>query len=267
MLLFFWVQTTFGQALEGFVYDRSSGMGLSYVNIGFIKRNIGTTSNENGYYQLNFKNVKNTDTLQVSMIGYKTQKFSVTELNWGKFNIYLKEESIQLKEIVINKPKLKTIRLGSKGVAGFMQTGWGGGTTGGERGLKISVKKPVVINELNFHIASNQYDSVLLRLHLRKFADKLPGEELLVQNIYIKVYNTEGWLKRDLSDYDIVLDNDVLLSLELLEFWGKCQPPGCFHLSMSVPGRTFFFKWYSFSQWEKRKGRNPSMYITVFVLD
>jgi hypothetical protein len=266
LLIFFFIISIFplsySQSLTGRIISRASNEPLSYVTIGVLDKNYGTISDQDGFYKLNLNGLSSLDTVMVSMIGYKYKKFSVSEFALKNPNeIVLDEEIIELDELVISERSKKSIVKGSKGVSGFMETGWGG-TTGGERSLKIDITKPVFIREINFHIASNEYDSVLLRFHIRKFGKKEPGDELLKENVFIKVYNeNRKWVSRDLRQYQIVIDQDVIIGLELVSVWGRCKTDNCFHLSMDVPGKKFYFKLYGYSKWEVRNLRSPSINI------
>lgn len=255
---------SYSQSVTGRITSRPTNEPLGYVTIGVLNKNYGTISDQDGLFKINLSGLSPLDTVKVSMIGYKSRKFTVNEFASNNPNeLTLEEEIIKMDEVVISETRKSSIIKGSTGVSGFMETGWGGGITGGERSLKIDISKPVFVREINFHIASNGYDSVLLRLHIRKFGRKEPGVELLTENIFLKVYNeSKKWINKDLRQHLIILDQDVIVGLELVKVWGRCKTTeNCFHLSMDVPGKRSYFKSYGFSKWEIRKFRSPSINI------
>jgi len=42
----------------------------------------------------------------------------------------------------------------------------------------------------------------------------LPSEELLTENIMIPITKSSGWIEMDLSKYNLIFKDDIVLSLE-----------------------------------------------------
>lgn len=101
---------SFGQTISGTI-TTENGDAIPYANVYLKKTKIGTSSNDNGFYKL--KNVpKNSYTLIVSSIGYKTKsiKIKITSDKTITKNINLLEDN-SLDEIVISgtlRPVSKT---------------------------------------------------------------------------------------------------------------------------------------------------------------
>ena len=75
---------------------------LPFVNILLENTYKGTTSNDDGYYELNISESK-TYTLVYSFLGYKTIKKNVTIDQFPyQMDIILKEESVSLDEVVLD---------------------------------------------------------------------------------------------------------------------------------------------------------------------
>lgn len=75
---------------------------LPFVNILIENTYKGTTSNDDGYYELNITEPK-TYTIIYTYLGYKTVKKTVTITSFPyKMNITLEEESVSLNEVVID---------------------------------------------------------------------------------------------------------------------------------------------------------------------
>lgn len=66
-------------SLCGSIQDELTKEGLSYANVYIINSNIGTTTDDNGDFQLKGRFSK-TDSLEISFMGYQTQRFVVSEL-------------------------------------------------------------------------------------------------------------------------------------------------------------------------------------------
>src|SRR5690606_8271944 len=86
--------------IKGKVSD-SKGNPLPYVNIFIENTYIGTTTNENGSYELNYT-TKGTTTLLFQYLGYKTQKhvLSITSFPYS-FDVTLEDENFELNEVVL----------------------------------------------------------------------------------------------------------------------------------------------------------------------
>jgi outer membrane receptor for ferrienterochelin and colicins len=92
---------TLGQTVSGKIISKT-GDAIPYVNIYLKKTKIGTSSNEEGFYEL--KNTpKGNYTLVISSIGYETKSVKISVLNTQKIvkNFSLKEDN-SLDEIVIS---------------------------------------------------------------------------------------------------------------------------------------------------------------------
>lgn len=252
------------QIITGQVINESTGDPLVYVNIGILGSNMGTISDENGYFKLFVKDQPNDAKIKFTMIGFKSQTLSVIDFKEDKNLIKLKEDITYLKEITITSSKPILKKIGTKNSSRNIVTGWGTYGTGGERGLRIDVKnQPIRIKDLNFYIAENSFDSVLLRLHIRSIANKIPSIELLKENILITVSKKSGWIKVDLSNNNLIYEQDVVVTLEWVRAWGKCKGSECLLFSLSLTKGTLYAKEASEGSWSVKKLKSPGIYLTV----
>ncbi|MFK8059889.1 MAG: TonB-dependent receptor [Polaribacter sp.] len=113
-ILFFGILSTFSQhKINGKIVDEEN-QPLPFANIilyeiGSKENPKGTVSNDNGRYSFD-KVASGKYKIEISMLGFETQKIKEFELNSNKiFNITLKEESTTLNEVVI-KSKRPVIR-------------------------------------------------------------------------------------------------------------------------------------------------------------
>jgi len=148
-------------------------------------------------------------------------------------------------------------------------TGWGGCGNCGEdlggieRGIQIKIAKPVFVEKVNFHIAYFGYDSMLLRLHVRKIENDHPTQELLNKNIYLLAKST-GWQEIDLRKYNLSFSQDIAVSLEWVKAWGKTKDrENSLKLSVAILKGTMFAKDANEGQWTTQKHVSPAIYLTV----
>ncbi len=76
---------------------------IPYVSIYIANTHLGTTSNTEGEFELNIRDLKGDFTIIFQSLGYKTQKVTVLQKELPKtINIILEEESFNLNEVVIS---------------------------------------------------------------------------------------------------------------------------------------------------------------------
>lgn len=97
----------FGQitVVKGYVKDANSGERLPYVTVNFVSSNVGTNTDENGYFEL--KTDKPYTQLQFSYVGYKTIVKTVQSGLEQTLNIQLSTAAKELNEVVIKPKKTK----------------------------------------------------------------------------------------------------------------------------------------------------------------
>jgi hypothetical protein len=222
---YFLVLSTYSQEIKGKVVSLAKGKPLEYVSIGVINEPIGTITNERGYFKLDTKGVSSNKTVRFSMIGYKSQSFTIDYLDDNNNLIRLDEEPIEIKEVTVTSKRGKTRKVGTSSLTRLGGvSGWGGSQFGAghELGNKIDLgDNPVKIKSLHLRLYRQSFDSTFLRLHLRDIADNLPNKELLKENIILTVSKESGWVEIDLSSYDIILKGEVALTLEWINVYGE----------------------------------------------
>ncbi len=88
------------EVLKGLVLDANDQSPLPYTNIYLLNKIKGVVSNEKGHFSINIADCKETDTLRISYIGYKTKELTIKELKISS-NISLKEDHLMLNNITL----------------------------------------------------------------------------------------------------------------------------------------------------------------------
>ena len=102
ILIFFFHLSILGQdkyTISGTIYDKSSNETLIGATIYFPNLNVGTISNEYGFYSITI--TKGTHEISLSYLGYKTKKESIMLTNRISKDFYLLESSESLDEIIV----------------------------------------------------------------------------------------------------------------------------------------------------------------------
>ncbi len=247
------------------IVDANTNEPVEFVNVGFVDKGIGTISNENGEFSLLYKlsKIKKGDVLQISSIGYETIKLSVSEL--GRLTSYkvlipMVPKEYGLDQVVVKSAEREKRTIGHPNVTSAEMGYWRNAEgLGGEIASVIRArKKNTRLLNLKFNIIENYSDSLKIRVNVYDYERGIPGKNILAQNIFHTITKKKGKEVIDLEPYDIKVDNDVVVSIELVEVYGSAI---YFALSASAYGGQSFTRELSQDSWKiyKRVGMGFSM--------
>jgi len=240
-----------GQEISGRVLDNVSEQNLAYVNIGVIGKNVGTVTNQDGTFSIDLMDEYDQDTIRISLIGYLSLEYKVMDfkklINDSPI-IHLEPRSFEIEEVVVSGKKLKTKILGNKTTSRKMSGGFESDDLGSEVGVPVKIKrKPTYIKKFFASIVESKYDTLKFRLNLYSLKNKMPDQPLLNENIIISTTMETGLFEVDLTEYNIVVQDDFFVSLEWIEDLGEDG----LQFSMSLLGNPVIHRKTSQGNWEK----------------
>ncbi len=258
---------SFGQSIySGAIKDSISRAPLPYVNIGIINRDVGTVSDVDGKFRISLDDRFNDDSLRISMVGYQTRVFKVTEFKSfivGNPEIKLLELTQELQPLVVSEKRLKEEILGNRTESKKFRGGFTNSDLGNELGIVVKVKKGgTFIKAFNAFIVSNTSDSMKFRLNFYNLKDGLPNERIVADQIIFPIKTNTGKFVLDLRQYDIKVKDDFFVSLELIENFGQKDKRGVL-FSAGFLGSPFITRETSQGQWKKFRGVSLGFNITV----
>lgn len=215
----------FGQSFSGIIVDVQNGSPLPYASIGVKGKSIGGIADSKGHFHINISNVDLTDTIVVSYLGYATKTFVKSSLTQSKYDITLVPGVIQLHEVV-TRGKREVIIIGNKNPSS-RYTGWGDyiSSRGRLRGVAIETKEtPLKLSKFKMHLDACEFDSVRFRLHILPVGENLSGNlkaELLKENVFFNVRKNQKWVSVDLSRFNLVIDQNIIVAVEWVDAWVK----------------------------------------------
>ncbi|MBU3024092.1 carboxypeptidase-like regulatory domain-containing protein [Zobellia galactanivorans] len=264
--------------ISGKVLNFENNEPLSYVNIGIKNKTVGTVSNQNGLFNLSLNDkVTKNDTVVFSFIGYRTERYLISELNDKNNIILLQPEYTELDEVVVSskKIKLKSKKIGrtSKGLGLTHMNFYSyyekdvDDRLSKERGMKLKIRRNCHIKDLNFKITSNDFTSLKFRVNFYKIEDGLPTELLIEKNIVFEIKdNFLGWFKVDLKPYEIYLKEDiedVAVTIQWLESVKKDEKSKYFSISTAAsPLNIAYFREKAMDTWTTG-GQSLSFYLNA----
>ncbi len=244
----------FGQiTVSGIIKDAKTKESIPYVNIGIMNKKKGTVSNENGGFTLEIPSELIKDTIKISSIGYESKIFIskdfITKLKENQV-VELSEKATALNEVTVTNKKLKEKVLGNKTKSKMMRGGFRNAELGNELGIKIKVKKnPTHIKKFHANITSNTGEKMKFRLNLYDIKNGLPNKRITNENIIFNIDAQEGAFTLNLSDYDIVVEDDFFLTVELIKNEENKESEVFF--SAGLLGNATISRLTSQAEWEK----------------
>ena len=229
----------------GNIVDAETGVGLAYVNVGVIGKEIGAVSDREGAFQLDLAESHLADTLRISMVGYESVVIPVKAVLQANAapTIRLKEAVSKLDEVVLTAREWKRKTLGNKTESNFIGHLFHYEQMGKEMGIRMNVgRQPLLVDNFSFHVYHNRFSGkVIFRLNIYRLEGGKPAENILKENTIIPVEPGQtGRIQVDLRPYDIVLTEDVLVTLEWIDKEEEVQPAEALAVSVGVlTGGTF----------------------------
>lgn len=204
-------------AVKGVVLDSLTKEPVVYVNIGFPNQGLGTVSKEKGVFTLSAPDAYHGQNLVFSHVGYIKKDVSWEELK-KLDTIFLKQKEVVLGEVLVKAKKTKVKRMGIVTHSPLLY-----GTTQNEKGdivelaQKINASdKEVLLKNANIYLQSVYGDSAVVRINFYKATEEGPGEHLIHQQFLEKRIIKEGWQTFNLSEYNLLLNEDFYVSFEFL---------------------------------------------------
>jgi hypothetical protein len=224
LIAFIFPAALFCQSGPGRVLSIETNTGIGFVNIGVIERNTGTVSDKDGNFKIDLSKANDNDSLRFSMIGFESKTISVKQYREDSEKIfYLNPKSYNLPEIKIAYHKTQILMLGNPVETDELRSGFSNNDLGSEMGVRVHARKPVMLKNLNLNVAVCSFDSVTYRLNIYLIEDQIVCNNILTRPIYISFSGKkiEDVVTFDLREYSIIVEGDVLISLELYKDLGE----------------------------------------------
>ncbi|MEO0573170.1 MAG: carboxypeptidase-like regulatory domain-containing protein [Bacteroidota bacterium] len=263
--------------LYGKVINSETAEGIPFVNIGFVDLGIGTVSNEEGEFLLEFYPDKTSEdaVLQFSSLGYTTKKIDNSDaLRFfdKELVVHMTPQEMQLKEVeVYNNGEFISDNVGYRNYGEEFIGYWKDNMAlGGELATRVIVRDGLrKLHSLEFTVRENVSDSLLLRINV--YDDdggvyRLPGTNLNKSGkgiLYVLKAGQESILI-NLDPFEIMVEDDFIVSLELIEVYGK-SPPGLV-LEAANNGFGSYRRYTSQDKWSKFSLINMAYYLRTSLL-
>lgn len=270
-------KTTFSQTLanegiiiKGKIIQQENGKALAYVSIGVLNKSLGTLTDTLGNFSFQISRENLADTLQISLVGYFSEKIVVKNFIEGNESIIrLREKVIELSEVKVYNRKLNTETIGRQSDGKFIQVSIHNKksvqeTIGSEMGMRFKTKKPnPTLKDFNFNISGNNFNSIKYRINIYSVKDHMPDTLIFNKQLFMTLNNFKtGWTKVDLASYNIPVPQDFIITIQWVESrMDKKQDP----ITLIPVGKTLFSKNCYVRIASQDKWKRMSMSLSSFV--
>lgn len=213
--------------IDAFVIDEETQKPIEFVNVGFLDKGIGTVTDVDGKFILQYDEalIAPDDVLQFSTLGYGLKRIKASQLFdvFGKSNkVMLSPQRYNLQEVSLTNTTYLPITLGNTSVSEVNMGIWKDrNALGGEIGTRVKIKnKKTRLINLQFRVIENISDSLMVRVNIYNYKRGMPKENILSKNILSTIKTNQGMVTIPLQSYGIVVDDDIVVSIELLEVSG-----------------------------------------------
>ena len=117
----------------------------------------------------------------------------------------------------------------------------------------------MILKKFNVSLVENDYGPIRFRLNFYDLKDGLPNETLLNENIIVETDIQSGIVSKDLTPYEIVIDQDFFVSVEWIEDLG----PGKLFFSGGFFGSPLIAREVSQGTWSKVGSASVGMNVEV----
>jgi len=257
------------QVLWGTTTD-AHGRPLPYVSIGLVGGNQGTVSRGDGTFDLRLRGVHTTDKVRLSCVGYQRREWSLAELSTlakaGALRLVLREQQTSLPEVVVRAARPVRRLLGNTTTSKFVNAGFGSAASGAQVGIPLHLgKKQVSLEKVAVQVSYNRYDSLLLRLNVYRLHQGVPTDNLLAEQVLVRVGHQTGAVTFDLTRHPLAATGNVLVAVELVQGWGRSQKG--LYLSAGYLNGSSYYRQTSEGAWRRARGMGASIQAEVLLAE
>jgi len=262
---------------KGKIMDSKTGETIPYVNIGIVEKGIGTVSDEEGLFHLYFEKneVESTDIVLFSALGYAPLKIPVEKmpLVYNEYPVFkMSPERVALNEVVVSNrgERFVTDFVGYKNYGEQTFGYWKNQIAlGGELATRIIAKSGLrKLNRFQFEVFHNPSDSLLLRVNIYEDDGPVGSPKTNLnksgKNVLVVVKKTDKIVWVDLAPFDIYVENDFMVSLELLKVYGEEELGLILAAAFNKYGS--YRKYSSQDKWERIADQNMAYYLETQLM-
>lgn len=240
------------QSYARVVVSESTREPIIYASIGVLHHSLGTLSDTLGNFSLTIPAEYLNDTLRISSIGYLSKDFLIKDLKNLPDTIFLADDMISLKEVVVKPIKIKSKIAGRKGTGGFIYINVEGYKAAGQGlAIPLKVKNLAWVKKLGF--SPYIYKQALSEMKFRINFYRKTGDKYIIEKDIKPIFF--DYNKNDVKDdrFIVSFPEEVLLDegeyYVELEFLSNFSDEFFYMKTKPLTGKTRY-RYASQSEWE-----------------
>lgn len=259
------------------ILDAKDGQPVPYVNIGIVEKGVGTVSDEEGKFHLYISpnSLSPNSEVVFSALGYENLQIPLTEmpLVYNEYPVFKMQPTVVALDEVVVSNKGERFITDFVGYKNFGEKTFGywkdNIALGGELATRILAKSGLRrLDKFQFEVFHNPSDSLLLRVNIYEDDGVLgrPGTNLNKsgENAIVTVRKTDKIVWVDLSPFDIYVNGDFIVSLELLKVYGDKELDLILAAAFDRYGS--YRKYASQDKWERIADQNMAYYLETSLM-
>jgi hypothetical protein len=213
-LLFAWHISFSQTTIKGMLLKEADKAPIAYANIGILNTHVGTITNNDGSFELVIPPGHLADSVLFAALGFERKSIVVQKLiTSSNITVLLKEQSVLLKNVTVQKKKLKPIHAFEVGnqfhdVGSLYVDSVAGGAA-----MALLIENPLAkfdkltlpyfVTNARLRVAYNSLDMFRVRVRFMIVDPHtgLPGNDLFNESIVVTSKIRKGWVTFDLSKY------------------------------------------------------------------
>jgi predicted alpha/beta superfamily hydrolase len=213
--------------LTGVIVDSDNQKVMPFVNIGIRHKNTGTSSLPDGTFSLNIPAQHETDTLTFSMVGYSELNVPIKNIvitDQKRFELRVK--ATELRPVAVTAQKLTEQKFGIKNNS-LIHIGDGSTNQNDIFEIAQLIKLDTTISKItsvNLLINVSNNDSGIFRINFYGFDGNRPTERIVEKSILQTKQIEQGWLKFNLTPYNVYLKGNFIVAIEFIPRQKKNNP-------------------------------------------
>ena len=249
--------------MDGTVVDARNHQPVPFATLGVKGQSIGTVANEHGvfHFAINADAVSLEEQLIVSSVGYQPTTILISQFKRGRQVLELTPSSTALSVVTVKPHQFKPKIFGRTGNSTIMtanmftEKNLVNDNLGKEQATIMAIDKHCFIKSFNMLVAFNRFESVKFRLNFYDVKNGQPNQLIVNKDILFDVTQHNGWLKVDLTSYNIYLEGYKEIAVAIQ--WVKSVKTdtvsrSAFGVSVTpVPFHSMYFRNKSQAEWKK----------------
>lgn len=192
---------------RGIVLDELTQKPIPYVNISILESKFGTSSEEDGSYELEIEEKDFDKNVHLSSLGYKDSLITVENL-MKQHQIFLKPIAEQLNEVVISKKFEEKFLIVNPINRKEIKSAFGSGAKPWNLALFFpyleTYQATKYIQSIKVHLAKFHKRPSKFRLRLFTIEeDSLPGQDLIFENLIVETVKGQKEIDIDIAKFNL----------------------------------------------------------------